>query len=203
MWTFAVAKCEFFNAGGSVKDRIGLRMVEDAEASGLLKPGDTIIEPTSGNTGIGLALAGAVKGYRTIIVLPEKMSTEKVIENWHPHGLFSCTGYILFNQSWISVIYLSMEYVGRCFARPGSRDYSNPNLSYFWLAGIPHLCRAENQQITSQFHYSGSGTTFFKIIFSFSWPLCYFFGCSTVTLETLWPIMTPLLKKLSPNAEAK
>merc|ERR1719391_247286 len=73
-----LAKCEFFNAGGSVKDRIGLRMVEDAEAAGLLKPGDTIIEPTSGNTGIGLALAGAVKGYRTIIVLPEKMSTEKV-----------------------------------------------------------------------------------------------------------------------------
>ena len=93
-FTFAVAKCEFFNAGGSVKDRIGLRMVEDAEASGLLKPGDTIIEPTSGNTGIGLALAGAVKGYRTIIVLPEKMSTEKASQNWHPHGLFSCTGYI-------------------------------------------------------------------------------------------------------------
>ena len=74
-----LAKCEFFNAGGSVKDRIGLRMVEDAEKKGLLKPGDTIIEPTSGNTGIGLALAGAVKGYRTIIVLPEKMSAEKVM----------------------------------------------------------------------------------------------------------------------------
>jgi len=74
-----LAKCEFFNAGGSVKDRIGLRMVEDAEKQGLLKPGDTIIEPTSGNTGIGLALAGAVKGYRTIIVMPEKMSAEKVM----------------------------------------------------------------------------------------------------------------------------
>lgn len=73
-----LAKCEFFNAGGSVKDRIGLRMVEDAEKKGLLKLGDTIIEPTSGNTGIGLALAAAVKGYRCIIVLPEKMSTEKV-----------------------------------------------------------------------------------------------------------------------------
>merc|ERR1719300_1114183 len=73
-----LAKCEFFNAGGSVKDRIGLRMVEDAEKKGILKPGDTIIEPTSGNTGIGLALAGAVKGYRTIIVMPEKMSAEKV-----------------------------------------------------------------------------------------------------------------------------
>ncbi|XP_061571675.1 cystathionine beta-synthase-like [Cololabis saira] len=73
-----LAKCEFFNAGGSVKDRISLRMVEDAERAGLLHPGDTIIEPTSGNTGIGLALAAAVKGYRCIIVMPEKMSMEKV-----------------------------------------------------------------------------------------------------------------------------
>ncbi|CAL8288469.1 unnamed protein product [Lota lota] len=73
-----LAKCEYFNAGGSVKDRISLRMVEDAEQAGLLKPGDTIIEPTSGNTGIGLALAAAVKGYRCIIVMPEKMSMEKV-----------------------------------------------------------------------------------------------------------------------------
>ena len=72
------AKCEFYNAGGSVKDRIGRRMVEDAEASGRLKPGDTIIEPTSGNTGIGLALASAIKGYKCIIYLPEKMSNEKV-----------------------------------------------------------------------------------------------------------------------------
>ncbi|KAF9162414.1 hypothetical protein DFQ26_003568 [Actinomortierella ambigua] len=73
-----LAKCEFFNAGGSVKDRIGKRMVEEAEKDGRLKPGCTIIEPTSGNTGIGLALAAAVKGYRTIITLPEKMSQEKV-----------------------------------------------------------------------------------------------------------------------------
>merc|ERR1719245_2262993 len=73
-----LAKCEFFNAGGSVKDRIALRMVEDAEKAGLSKPGDTIIEPTSGNTGIGLALAAAVKGYRCIILMPEKMSAEKV-----------------------------------------------------------------------------------------------------------------------------
>ncbi|CAM4410260.1 unnamed protein product [Lepidochelys olivacea] len=73
-----LAKCEYFNAGGSVKDRISLRMVEDAERAGILQPGDTIIEPTSGNTGIGLALAAAVKGYRCIIVMPEKMSMEKV-----------------------------------------------------------------------------------------------------------------------------
>ncbi|CUS12364.1 unnamed protein product [Tuber aestivum] len=73
-----LAKCEFFNAGGSVKDRIAKRMIEEAEREGKIKPGDTLIEPTSGNTGIGLALVGAVKGYRTIITLPEKMSTEKV-----------------------------------------------------------------------------------------------------------------------------
>ncbi|GKT52851.1 cystathionine beta-synthase [Colletotrichum tofieldiae] len=72
------AKVELFNAGGSVKDRIALRMIEEAERTGRIKPGDTLIEPTSGNTGIGLALVGAIKGYKTIITLPEKMSAEKV-----------------------------------------------------------------------------------------------------------------------------
>jgi cystathionine beta-synthase len=73
------AKCEFLNPGGSIKDRIGYRMVVDAEKSGRIKRGDTLIEPTSGNTGIGIALAGAVLGYRVIITLPEKMSREKQV----------------------------------------------------------------------------------------------------------------------------
>ncbi|CAF0793257.1 unnamed protein product [Adineta steineri] len=73
-----LAKLEYFNPGGSVKDRIGLRMIEEAERAGILKPGDTIIESTAGNTGIGLALVCAVKNYQCIVVLPEKMSKEKV-----------------------------------------------------------------------------------------------------------------------------
>ncbi|GFT96863.1 cystathionine beta-synthase [Nephila pilipes] len=73
-----LVKCEYFNAGGSVKDRIAVRMIEEAERSGKIKPGYTLIEPTSGNTGIGIALAAAVKGYKCVIVMPEKMSNEKV-----------------------------------------------------------------------------------------------------------------------------
>ncbi len=72
-----IAKVEFFNPGGSVKDRIALAMVEDAEKRGILKPGATIIEPTSGNTGVGLALVSAVKGYHLILTMPDTMSVER------------------------------------------------------------------------------------------------------------------------------
>ncbi len=72
-----IAKVEYMNPGGSVKDRIALSMVEDAEQKGLLRPGGTIIEPTSGNTGVGLSLMGAVRGYRVILTMPDSMSVER------------------------------------------------------------------------------------------------------------------------------
>lgn len=73
-----VAKVEYFNPGGSVKDRIGITIIEDAERQGKLKPGGTVVEATSGNTGVGLAIAAAIKGYKTVFVMPDKMSEEKI-----------------------------------------------------------------------------------------------------------------------------
>src|SRR5881398_3796980 len=73
-----LAKLEELNPGGSVKDRIGLTMVEEAERTGQLRPGGTIIEPTSGNTGHGLAMVAAIKGYKMVFVMPDKMSAEKI-----------------------------------------------------------------------------------------------------------------------------
>src|SRR5207344_2951241 len=73
-----LAKLEYLNPGGSVKDRIGLAMIEAAERDGRLRPGGTIVEPTSGNTGVGLAMAAALRGYRCIFVMPDKVSQEKV-----------------------------------------------------------------------------------------------------------------------------
>ncbi|MGH2860673.1 MAG: pyridoxal-phosphate dependent enzyme, partial [Solirubrobacteraceae bacterium] len=76
--TQLLAKVEYFNAGGSIKDRVAIAMIEAAERDGHLKPGGTIIEPTSGNTGTGLAIAARLKGYKVIAVMPDKMSREKI-----------------------------------------------------------------------------------------------------------------------------
>ena len=73
-----IAKVEYFNPGGSVKDRIALAMVEAAERDGSLKPGGTIVEPTSGNTGVGLAIVANTRGYKCLFVMPDKMSSEKI-----------------------------------------------------------------------------------------------------------------------------
>ena len=75
--TPVIAKVEYFNPGGSVKDRVALAMIEDAEAKGILKPGATIIEPTSGNTGVGIAMTAAARGYKAVMVMPESMSLER------------------------------------------------------------------------------------------------------------------------------
>src|SRR5512140_3144879 len=72
------AKVESFNPGGSVKDRIGIEIIEEAEREGRLRPGGTIVEATSGNTGMGLAIAAAIKGYKTVFTMPDKMSGEKI-----------------------------------------------------------------------------------------------------------------------------
>ena len=87
-----VAKVEYFNPGGSVKDRIALAMIEDAEKKGLLKPGGTIIEPTSGNTGVGLALVSAVKGYKLILTMPETTSRHTVRRSGSPAERMECLG---------------------------------------------------------------------------------------------------------------
>src|SRR3984957_17170080 len=73
-----LAKVEYFNPGGSVKDRIALRMIQSAEASGALRPGGTIVEPTSGNTGVGLAIVAAEKGYRCVFICPDKVGSDKI-----------------------------------------------------------------------------------------------------------------------------
>ncbi|XP_046554220.1 cystathionine beta-synthase-like [Haliotis rubra] len=128
-----LAKCEFFQPGGSLKDRIALRMIEDAEERGLIKPGATIIEPSSGNTGIGVAMVCAVKGYRCIIVMPQRMSLEKVATMKALGAeIYRTANGIPFDQpeSHVGVARRLMEEIPNSFLLDQYRNASNPLAHY-------------------------------------------------------------------------
>ncbi len=126
-------KCEFLNPGGSVKDRIALRMLEQAEKSGKIKPGDTLIEATSGNTGIAIAFVAAVKGYKAIITMPEKMSHEKQV-------VIEALGATIFRtpteaawddpESHISLAKKLQQQIPRSFILDQYNNPENPNTHY-------------------------------------------------------------------------
>lgn len=153
MW----GKCEFLNPGGAVKDRIGVRMLLEAEKSGKIQPGDILVEPTSGNTGVGIALAAAVRGYKVVIVLPVKMSMEKqvVLEALgaqivrvrsdvafdHPESLFGIARQIV-------------EQTPRAFMLDQYINAGNPDAHY---EGTGHEI-AEQVQFKLDFFVCGTGT---------------------------------------------
>lgn len=131
------AKCEYFNPGGSVKDRIGYGMVVQAQKEGKIKPGDTLIEPTSGNTGIGIALAGALLGYQVIITMPEKMSQEK-------QAVLACLGATIYRtpteaaydapESHISLAKELQKKIPNSYILDQYKNPNNPNTHYHTTA---------------------------------------------------------------------
>ena len=127
------AKVEFFNPGGSIKDRVGLHIIEKAEKAGLLEPGGTIVEATSGNTGVGLAIAAAVKGYKCIFVMPDKMSDEKI------HSLRAFGAKVVVTptavypedpRSYYSVAKKLVEVTPNCFYANQYHNPDNPEIHY-------------------------------------------------------------------------
>ncbi|EKD73437.1 MAG: hypothetical protein ACD_45C00316G0001 [uncultured bacterium] len=127
------AKCEFFNPGGSVKDRIAYAMIEEAEKAGHIKPGDTLIEATSGNTGIGFALAGTVKGYKIIITMPEKMSHEKqVIIEALGAKIYRTPSYVAWNhpESHLSLAKKLKQEIPNAHILDQYSNHANPDVHY-------------------------------------------------------------------------
>lgn len=128
-----LVKAEFMNPGGSVKDRIGRRMLLDAEAQGTIKPGDIIVEPTSGNTGVGLSMAAASKGYRMIITMPEKMSQEKqdALKGLGATVVRTPTSYAFDHlKSHIGIAIELTKTLDRCFCLDQYKNPGNPMAHY-------------------------------------------------------------------------
>lgn len=152
-----LAKCEMFNPGGSVKDRIGVRMIEVCERAGLLKPGGTIVEPTSGNTGTGLAMAAAIKGYRCVFVMTDKVSEEKrSLLRAFGAEVVICPSSVPYDspESYRNVAArLAKEIPGAC--QPN--QYANPaNPGSHYMTTGPELWEATNGKITA--FVAGIGT---------------------------------------------
>ena len=155
-----LAKCEFFNPGGSVKDRVGPAMIEDAERRGLLKPGGTVVEGTSGNTGVGLAIASAIKGYRTVFTMNDKQSREKqlllkafgarvivcptAVPPDHPDSYYSVAKRV--HESTPNSIYPNQYY-----------NQANPEVHYRTTG--PEIWRDTDGKVTHYFVASGTGGT--------------------------------------------
>jgi cystathionine beta-synthase len=155
-----VAKLELFNPGGSIKDRVALRLIEAAERDGSLRPGGTIIEPTSGNTGTGLAIAARLKGYRVIAVMPDKMSREKIdlLRAYGAEVVIAPTDVAPESpQSYYRVADRLTEEIPGAFQPNQYRNPANPQTHYDWTG--PELWRQTGGRITHLVAGVGTGGT--------------------------------------------
>jgi cystathionine beta-synthase len=155
-----LAKCEFMNPGGSVKDRIGMAIVADYERRGILKPGGTIVESTSGNTGVGLAIAAAVRGYKAVFVMPDKMSEEKIrlLRAFGARVVITPTAVAPEDpRSYYSVARQIVEETPNAVLANQYHNQMNPNIHY-WTTG-PELWQGTGGKITHYVASMGTGGT--------------------------------------------